>query len=612
MSVSLVPYARKYLSNLNYQTLPVIHQIVHKNKLIQKKVNFFADYFEFVKSNIGLYDDLEIENYLSLTKKALFQIEKNSEHCPKYLDSYFSHPMLKKDNQYFKEFKSYQCLQPLIQEYNKPRKSSDKKKWIKENNQFYACLSFFKKELTRGMFKDALNSIVSFLKCPHDVDEHIDDLKFYTRVLVSELLLNNRTKEDLENVFERIMTEKIGLFPFPKKITKNQEDKSLVEAQQEYMSNRTFNEQFKGIYYILKEKVRKSHFLFRIIGIDADSGFHFKYNKVTFYHPNHPKLAEIRKGYNSKAIPYPEDFFGITPMLIAAVKVNHQSTKIAEQEAINTIEEELVFLNYTCNANAHIEKYYFLTTPDFKKIGYRIDVSGKRRTIGESSEKRLKNNPYVFLKNANKECYKHFLEYEPLFVKAMASQGMPDYWHYLEALIPLKGNSEKQVIGTISTILVLNAEGINKSRLRNYISYAIMPFNASSEEIGITKEKQMHYYNQDGTNEKLDFQTLSKEVTHPLLSSLLKVYVKPYTKSKLKATKEYYSRLLWELQAQRNSIVHSGYGNEDALVLLNGSIPYLITRFRWILFSEMKKNNDASFEALITRLRKEADTKLGL
>ena len=581
---------------------------MHKDKLIQKKVNFFADYFEFVTSNIGLYDDLEIENYLSLTKKALFQIEKNFEHCPKYLDSYFSHPMLEENSRYFKDFKNYQCLQPLTQEYRQAGKPNDKKNWIKENSQLHSCLSSFKKELKRSMFKDALNSIISFLKCPHDVDEHVDDLKFYTRVLVSELLLNNRAKEDLENVFERIMTKEIGLFPFPKEITKNQENKSLVEAQQEYMSNRTFNEQFNGIYYILKEKSRKSHFLFRIIGIDADPGFHFKYNKVTFYHPDHPKLAEIKKGYNSKSIPYSKDFFGITPMLIASVKINYQSTKIAEQEAVNTIKEELTFLNDVCNANAHIEKYSFIITPDFKRASGPWNMPERGRSeIGEYSEEKLKDNPYRLLKKVNKECRKQFLEYEPLFVKAMASQSMPDYWHYLEALIPLKGNNGKQVIDVVSTVLVLNAEEINKSRLRNYISYAIMPFNASSEEIGITKEKQMHYYNQYGANEKLNFQTLSKEVTHPLLSSLLKVYVKPYTKSKLKATKEYYSRLLWELQAQRNSIVHSGYGNEDALVLLNGSIPYLITRFRWILFSEMKGNKDASFEALITRLRKEAE-----
>ncbi|MBA7541101.1 hypothetical protein ES705_33408 [subsurface metagenome] len=97
--------------------MPTINQITHPDNLVQTKVNFFADYFNFVTDNIGLYDELEIENHLSLIEKVIFQIENNLDHCPKYLDCYFSHPILKKENKYFKEFKQYQNLQSLIQAY---------------------------------------------------------------------------------------------------------------------------------------------------------------------------------------------------------------------------------------------------------------------------------------------------------------------------------------------------------------------------------------------------------------------------------------------------------------------------------------------------------------
>lgn len=582
--------------------MPTINQITHPDNLVQTKVNFFADYFNFVTVNIGLYDELEIENHLSLIEKVIFQIENNLAHCPKYLDCYFSHPILKKENKYFKEFKQYQNLQSLIQEYQKAGPTAKKVKWIKNNAHFLSSLLAFKKELNRNMFKSALKAIISFLKCKHDLAEHIDDLKYYTNVLVSEFLLNDRTKKDINRVFERIMTRETSKFPFPKSLIEIHKGKDIDEAKKEFIEKRTFDQQFDGIYNILKEKDRKHYFLFRVTGINAKPDFHLKYNKVTFYHPEHAKLKEIRMKCKSEV--FLKDFFGIGPMIIASVKIDYYSSEIAEQEAITAIKNELEFLNHVCGVNAHIEKFSFLKTSDFKNVvGSRRSMYEKGYMIGEIDEMRLEDNPFIFLRRVKKECRNHFLEYEPLFIKAMTSHSMPDYWHYLEALIPTKDNNEKQIIDVVSSLLVLNTEKNNKSRLRNYITNAILPFGVSADVLGITRERQMEYYNQIGSRKEIDFNILSKEITHPFLHHLLKIHSKPYKKPKLKAIKEYYSRILWELQAQRNAIVHTGYGNENAMILLNGTLPFLITRFRWVLLDGMKNNKEDTFEELINNLK---------
>lgn len=586
--------------------LATINQITHPNNLIQKKVNFFADYFDFVTDNIGLFAELEIENHLSLINKALFQIENNIEHSPKYLDCYFSHPTLKKNNKYFKEFKQYEKLQSLIQEYYKAGSTAKKVKWIQNNSEFHPTLLAFKKELNRNMFKAALKGIISFLKCDHDLDEHISDLKYYTDVLVSELLLNDKSKKDVSKVFERIMTKETTKFPYPKSLVEIHKSKDIDSAKKEFMDKRTFDQQFEGIYNILKEKNQRHYFLFRLRGINAKSDFRFKYNRVTFYHPDHTKFKEIRK--KSKSDVFLKDFFKIEPMLVAAVKVNYyRSSEIAAQEAINVINEELEFINHVCDANAHIEKFSWLMTSDFKKVGWHKSVYEKGHLIGDIDKMRMESNPYKLLKRVNKDCRNHFLEYEPLFIKAMTSHSMPDYWHYLEALIPTKNNNEKQVIDVLSSILVLNAEKNDKSRLRNYITNAILSFDVSADALGLSKERQMEYYNQFKKRKEIDLNALAKEIKHPFLLHLIKIYSKPYKKPKIKSLMAYYARVFWELQAQRNAIIHSGYGNETAIVMLNGTLPYLITRFRWALFDGMKNNKGSSFEELIDNLKREVN-----
>jgi len=587
--------------------LPFIHQIIHPDSLVQKKVNFFADYFRFVTENIGVFDDLEIENYLSLIEKIIFQVESNVDHCPKYLDCYFSHPLLKKDNKYLKEFKQFSILQNQIKAYHQSGTLTKKSNWIKGNSLFITSLIAFKRELMRNMFKSALKAIKLMLKDDHELDEYCDDIKYYTNILVSEFLLNDRTKKDLDKVFQRIMTVETNKFPFPKSLIEIYKGQNVDEAKKRFIEGRTFDQQFEGIYNILKEKGNKHYFLFRIKGINAKSDFSFKYNRVTFYHPNHKKLKEIRRVIENRLT---KDFFDFTPMLIASVKIDYYSSEIAVQEAINIINREVEFLNSVCKANAHIEIFCYLWTSDFKDVRCHINMDEKGHMVDEFDIKRLEDSPFKFLRITNYKCKNHILKYEYLFIKAISTHSLPDYWHYLETLIPTKENNEKQIIEVVSSILILSDEKYDKSRIRNYIINAILPFSASAESLGISRNRQVAYTNQIINNNQVPFGDIEKEITNPLLCGLFKFLSDPYSKSKLKEKKEYYSRILWELQAQRNSIIHSGYGNENAMILLKGTLPNLINRFRRTLFDAMENNKENTFKGLIDNLKKKSEALL--
>ncbi|GEM_PF-2451387 len=587
--------------------MPFIHQIIHPDNLIQEKVNFFADYFHFVTENIGVYDNLEIENYLSLFEKITYQIESNLEHCPKYLDRYFSHPLLKKDNKDLIKYQQFRNFQNLIKGYEQAGTIHKKSKWIEENAQFKRTLKALKRELNQNMFSSALKEVIRMINDDHELREYCEDIKFYTLILVSEFLLNNRTKKDVGKVFQRIMSEETHKFPFPQSLIEIYKGQDLDEAKKRYIQERTFDQQFEGIFNILKEKGTRHYFLFRIVDINAKSDFSFKYNRVTFYHPEHIKLREIKKVVEKGII---KDFFNFMPMLIASVKIDYYSSELAAQEAVDIINKELKFLNSVCKSNAHIEKYHYLWTSDFKSIGFHFDVSEKNHTIGEDDIKMLKKNPFKILKNINKECRSQIIKYEYLYIQALSSFSLHDYWHYLEVLIPTNEKSEKQLIDIVSTILILSDEINDKSRLKNYLINAILPFNSSSDSLGITSKRHKEYVNQLINQRGIDLNEIEKEITNPFLCSLFKLLSNPYGKRKLREKKEYYSRVLWELQAQRNAIIHSGYGNKKAMILLRGTLPNLISRFRRTLFDAMENNEENTFKELIDNLKKKSEDLL--
>src|SRR5690606_10450512 len=131
-------------------------------------------------------------NYLSLIEKMIFQINTNNDNCSKYIDSYLTHPLIQKENKYFKEYKNYTLVSNLFEEYKNQRKSSLKVEWINKNLNFKISLIRFSIELKKVMFKKSLKEIISFLKCKHDLSEHLKDLVHHTNILVSEFLLTNR------------------------------------------------------------------------------------------------------------------------------------------------------------------------------------------------------------------------------------------------------------------------------------------------------------------------------------------------------------------------------------------------------------------------------------
>ncbi|MCE2995037.1 MAG: hypothetical protein ACK5RG_15350 [Cyclobacteriaceae bacterium] len=465
--------------------MPRIHRITNENELVRRKVNFFADYFAFAAETVGTNDLVEIDNALSTIDKIIFQITKNPNRCSPYIDSYLTHVSFN-NNDDFKGHKVYEKLQFFIEQYKANKKPKQKISWLETNPAFLDTLKLYRRELKRIMFKKAMKSVISYLLCIHEIEEHKQDLINQTNTIVSEFILNDRSKRDIAKIFERIITRDVVNFPFPK-FLKNQEEK------ENYIENRTFQQQFDGIYNVLKEKLNENYFLFRVYGLKTSDNFEFTYNKVTFYSSKHEKLkvilGEFREGKWDNDFLVNEEY-----LIFATIKAEYGSIDVALSFAVETINTELKFINKVFLSNCTLEKFSYLLTPDFTNIVYHKDIKDKGHRIGINEGQLLEDNPYVFLKRCPKRLTEVLLKNESIYIEALSNRNIATYWQYLETIIPSKQNDEKQIIEIVSHLLLLNAESYHKNRIKEYITDSINPFTANHNDLGITVHRQLEIF----------------------------------------------------------------------------------------------------------------------
>ena len=578
----------------------MVHEITHPHNLTRKKVNFFADYFDFAATHIGLDETIEIENILSLVDKIIFQIEKNLGHCHKYIDSYLSHPLFQENNVDLKDDNNYKELHRHIKKYKSQHKAKKKLVWLKNNPAFKESLLILKRSLQRKMFKSALRSVVSYLNCSHDIPTHKDDLIRLTNILVSEFVLNDRSKIDLKKTFQKILSKDVGEFPFPTKMI-NQS----IEAKERFIQNRTFQQQFDGIFNLLNEPLKKHFFIFRIYAINTPNDFLFKYNKVSFYSYNHPVVAKLLE--NAQTNPFLKNFFKLKDgLMLAVVKAKYYSHEVAANEAIAIVKSELTFINRVFSINCRLEPFSYLLTADFNEFGWHRDVKEGTFRLTDDKRKLLDDNPFLSLINCPRNLKDRLLNNEIIFLQALSTKNVALYWQYLEAIIPTNGNNDKQIVDMVSHILLLNTEKYFRGNIELTIKNAILPFNTSADNVSLTKAQQQRHCNQIFKNGKINLKRLQKEINHPFLNELLKTYFKPFSPHDFQIRKTFYERILWETQAQRNSIVHNGFANDKALILLNGSLTRRVIKLRLTLFNEVRKRTAKDFEQLVNNLKSQA------
>jgi len=210
---------------------------------------------------------------------------------------------------------------------------------------------------------------------------------------------------------------------------------------------------------------------------------------------------------------------------------------------------------------------------------------------------KLNSNPYHILKNHNSQIKERFLSYEALFVNAINSGNISDYWHYIETLLSF--GEDKKTQDKISTIILLNEKLTIKRRILNTLSNSLIIFNGGPTllEIDIETYRRVHKNLRKGY--------LIKEIRrckYPFIKQLVDEFDTPITTINFQESKKYYQNILLESYELRNQYIHNGIADKKSIIKLKNSLTYIIQRFRWIIYEEMIKGNDVPFDILIDEL----------
>ncbi|MBL7921139.1 MAG: hypothetical protein JNJ40_12550 [Bacteroidia bacterium] len=578
----------------------MLHGITHDKKLTEQKVNYFLDYFYFFVDQVGVLDGFDMETYASLCKKILFQIENNKKTPEKYVGQYFSHPVFE-DRSRIKGYTGYTKILKLRKQFFQfGEKAFDAKRAFITNDEFVNAFSKFADGLRTKMFKSSLEEIISFLKCTHQLEFHLDDLIYHTKILASSLISTRDSKKEVQAITRRIFSKQLYEYPFPRNYKR-----MSAETKRKYLANSNFDKQFGGIYNALMERFDAHWLMFRITDIISKNDFEFTYNQVTFINPENEKFDRVKKNLQRKGML--TDFFNGKDFLIAMVNLGQNTRNSAVKVAKKMIDSELTYFNNCLGSTGILDRKSFLYTSNFSATGGIVSMTGNKYEIGKYDIESLKNNPYSHMQGDD-QIKSHFLKYEPFFVKAMHTESMSDYWHYIEVLLQNNKTStnNNQIIGILSDILLLNADSTNKQFIREYISETLSSFQTSAKQWGLTPERQNEFNRLAYTKEGIDLAVLKSEIKHKFALDLIDMHDRPFTVNTAEQIQKHYKHVLWDAQAQRNSYLHAAVLDPVSTVSLGFIFPRLLMKFRWILLANRRKYSTLSFRDYILQLQKDA------
>ena len=158
----------------------------------------------------------------------------------------------------------------------------------------------------------------------------------------------------MNEFFFALLSKDVNRFPFPKDFKTKKEKKS-------FLTSFDFDKQFQAIYNLFETEKQKRVFLFKIYGAIMEDNLVFKYDKVTFYNPNHKIFDKLKKNIGSS-----NPFFEKGDFFIASVAITYNSIYKAKQDSIKLIKEELNYWNLIIGKTLNIEEDNYLMTKNFK------------------------------------------------------------------------------------------------------------------------------------------------------------------------------------------------------------------------------------------------------
>lgn len=585
-----------------------IHQITNSNKIIQDKVNFFADIFEYNSQYVGNLRMNHLENHRSLLIKINFQLENYTIYSQKYIEYYFSNIYLKKSDLLIKEFyfEEWKEINELKYKFDSNRKDeASRKKLIKSISELIS-------KLEKTLFKNSLDRVISIIQCNYPLEKHnhVELIQYYTPILVSEFMLYGFAKKDLQTIFSKILSRDLKIenkkvetdIPLPKNILElkyNQNDEEsanqFYKAVENYLRNRTLKQQFEGIYNIFQFSQTKKTYLFRISNIIANADFNFKYSGVRI--SNQFRSEYITKRRINKL--YREFFYG-KGQLFAEVSIMANNNDMGLLKSKEKVNKALKYLSAFHNKTSEIEPGNYI----IKDIDNNLRHKSMSNNLHPHDYKSL--NEYDISKRFGDKknlVIIKFINLESIYIDAKTAiqkeMQLVNYWRYIESFFEYENYDAKKIMNDISRVLSKHSLIIFKLNCINHAQRIFYNDVFRSE----SSNKNFRILFENGISKKQIIK-LQKATNHPFISEELNWLIDTDDNSKENEACKFYKNILFEAYEQRNFIEHSGIYNEISVDKILITLPEMVMKVRWLVLQKLLKKNYTDFRLVLEGLAK--------
>lgn len=592
-----------------------LNYITNEDENLQEKIRYFADYFSFVNEFLGKLPDVPYDNPLSLISKTIFQIETNFDSCHPYIISYLSelfannaceltNPIYSNLENHFKAFKGYKSYE-------------EKKEWLNINTSFREELKLLEMEYQGNLFDKNFSTLLSFIKCKHPLKKHKKGIQYRTKILVSLFRLKGHSKTSLDTYISRIISNDEFRFPFPSSIIRIQTKEEYRASIKKFFENRDFDTQFEGLRNLFITEHHKSGFFFYVIenciidrGIIKD--FKVCFEEVTFISPIHRDLRKLRKSikdydkkYNEKTF---EVFFGKEKML-AYVKMGYEKKELKKDEGFRIVSEELLELNQYFKGNLSANNLHFFVYDSFESDLWSASTSLiklQKNHINELDLNEFRNNSYEILRKVSSPAKPIILQSEKIFLKAFSRKEIEYYWIFVESIFAPLNKDAKYVRKSFCKIL-LNLLNELRFEFLFEIAKMLIPFSFDYKQENLSKEDLYLIHSEIIKNHNVDFDIYQYKgkIKKELLKDLLEYHKAFNSLSNSEKWRSYFTSLLLDLYAYRNSLLHSGEIEKYSKIKLTDVLPKLISRARWLIIKSCKQDSTLTHIELIEKLTKQ-------
>lgn len=570
-----------------------IHDINHPEELVKKKVNYFADYFYYVQERVNRDELISSETPLSIIENLLIQLNNNFNRCLPYFNKYINNELicnfkLSTGKNLIKKFNS------LLEPYRVLEKKEEQIEWLKTNkvDLIKSCTSI-KKRLTSNMFKECVQAITSYLKCSHTLEFHKDELELFTKIIVSDFLMNGFTSSDLKKVFQYILSNDIRDFPFDKKLFFKVDKEFREKIKSVFIKNKTFADQFDGITNIRFKPQKTAFLLYKINGIYLENDSEINLGDVSIISSKAKKLSKIKKSRASGIKRFFEDDHSFS---IAILKERYRSENKAFEKAIYRIDKALKIFNSQTKYVGRLNSFDVIITTDFKEYRSQVRASSveRVRNITKHEVQRFNRRHINLIRGIDSPAAKKMLEYESIYESAIINNSLHEYWHYMESLhskVYLKGLPNKVIENVPKVILTSYCKYLNDNYKNLIYNIAIM----DPMDVGFLQSD----YHKINNYKKFDLEEVKVKAINPFVLELIRVLNIENNKTSLSKPLIHNQNIFLEAYEFRNHFIHSGKEIENIKIRLLTSLPILIERYRAILIGSILKDKTKKLSSII-------------